>query len=50
MNVYVHLVRGGIVHRTEALSDGVNMDFGEGGELIGIEIIGAEGLTAESED
>lgn len=49
MNVYVWLERGAKVDRTEEISSQVSLDYSEAGELVGIEIISAAGVSAECE-
>ncbi len=49
MNVYVWLEKGARVDRTEDISGTVSLDYSESGELVGIEVTDAAGISAEGE-
>lgn len=49
MNVYVWVDKGARVDRTEEVSSTVSLDYSETGELVGVEVIAAAGVSAECE-
>lgn len=47
MNVYVWVEKDARVVRSEEVTSTVSLDYSESGELVGIEIIAAAGVSAE---